>query len=111
MRAQDLAAYFSKKIAKPIVFAVREQAYGEYVFWVFEVEVTAVEGETLHVLVNLKGTRDKAGRWLVKNDVTRGDMEIPMREGDYVSLLLGMAVAVRGLGERCEALPEADSEL
>jgi hypothetical protein len=109
VKTQDLAAYFSKKIAKPIIFAVRIQANGHYVFWVYEIEVTAVEEETLHVLVNLKGTRDTAGRWLVKNDVSRGDMEIPMREGDYVSRLLGMAVAVRGLGERCEALPEADS--
>ncbi len=32
-----------------------------------------------------------------------------MRDGDYVSGLLGMAVAVRGLGERCDALPETDS--
>jgi hypothetical protein len=62
VKTKDLAAYFSKKIAKPIIFAVRVQADCQYVFWVFEVEVTAVEGETLHVLVNLKGTRDKAGR-------------------------------------------------
>jgi hypothetical protein len=81
---------------------------GIAVYWVYELEVTAVEDDLLYVLVTLKGTRDEEGRWLKKNDVVRGDIELQLRDGDCVSTILGMAVAVKGLGERCETLPEPD---
>jgi hypothetical protein len=86
-----------------------KQTTTQAVYWVYELEVTAVEEDFLYLLVTLKGTRDQDGRWLRKNDVSRGDIGLQMRNGDCVSGLLGMAVAVRGLGEKCYMLPETDT--
>ncbi|MGY3581399.1 hypothetical protein ACVIGB_000531 [Bradyrhizobium sp. USDA 4341] len=109
MTAEQLVAYFNKKIAKPIPFSVHVQKGCAAVYWAYEVEVTAVDDDCLHVTVFLRGTRDERGRWLLRNDVSRGDIQIPLRDGDCVSRLLGMAVAIRGLGEKIDNLPESDT--
>jgi hypothetical protein len=106
MKAPHLAAYFKKRIARPIPYDVYiEQKRGGVIFWAYELEVTAVDGDMLHMMVTLKGVHDVQGRWLQRQDVTCGDIVIPMNDGDCVTLLLGMAVAIRGVAERMDHLP------
>jgi hypothetical protein len=106
MKAQHLAAYFKKRIARPIPYDVYiEQERGGGIFWAYELEVTAVGGELLHMMVALKGVHDVQGRWLQRQDVTRGDIVIPINDRDCVTLLLGMAVAIRGVAEKMDHLP------
>ncbi|NEV00325.1 hypothetical protein [Bradyrhizobium uaiense] len=111
MKAEHLAAYFQKKIAKAIPYNVfipngRGQ---DPVYWVYELEVTAVDGEDVHMMVTQKGVREVAGRWLMRHDVTRGDIVIPLQDGDVVTLVLGMAVAIRGLPKAMHLLTRSDS--
>ena len=56
-------------------------------------------------MVTLKGVHDVQGRWLQRQNVACGDIVIPMNDGDCVTLLLGMAVAVRGVAEKMDRLP------
>jgi hypothetical protein len=109
MKAQHLAAYFSKKIAEPIPYSVHiKQKRGGVVYWTYELEVTAVDDDWLHMMVTLKGVRDVQDRWLLRNDVSRGDIVIPLRDGDCVTLIPGMAVAIRGVAEKMDELPASD---
>jgi hypothetical protein len=108
MKAQHLAAYFKKRIARPIQYDVYiEQEPGCVIFWAYELEVTAVDGDALHMMVMLKGVHDVEGRWLQRHNVACGDIVIPLRNGDCVTLILGMAVAIRGVAEKMDDLPDS----
>lgn len=108
MTAEQLAAYFGRKIAKPIPFDVCVETPHGRVFWVYELEVAAVDEEILHMTVLAKGMRADEGRWMSRSNIPRGDIEIPLRDGDCVSELLGMAVAVCGVAEKIDRLPTSD---
>lgn len=45
------------------------------------------------------------GRWLQRQDATCGDIVIPMNDGDCMTFILGMTVAIRGVAERMDRLP------
>lgn len=109
MKAEHLAAYFRKKIAKPITYSVPvDKRRGEPACWVYEIATTAVDEYDVHMMVTMKGVRDVNGRWLGRNDVSQGDIVIPLRDGDVVTLILGMAVAIRGVADEMDRLPPSD---
>jgi hypothetical protein len=88
MQAQHLAAYFEKRIAKPLPYDVHiERKQGGVIYWAYELEVTAVDDDMLHMMVTLKGVHD-GRRWLQKQNLTCGDIAIPMNDEDTVTLLL-----------------------
>jgi hypothetical protein len=109
MKAEHLAAYFRKKIAKPIPYSVYVgKGRGDPVYWVYELETTAVDNCDLHMMVTMKGVRDVNGRWLRRNDVSQGDIVIPLQDGDVATLVLGMAVAIRGVADKMDRLSRSD---
>ena len=61
MTAEQLATYFGKKIARPHSLRLSEETPPGWVFWIYELEVTAVEEGILHVTVFLKGCVPKRG--------------------------------------------------
>jgi hypothetical protein len=61
MNAEQLAAYFSKKVAKPITFAVQVQTTTQAVYWVYEFEVTAA-AETSVISAGIPTPRMRATR-------------------------------------------------
>ena len=121
MRVQDLAAYFSKKIAEPIVYSYRTSgpvyivdsyrksgpvyaADRNYV-----VEPTAVEEGVLHLLVTLKSETGEGGRIKLSNQsVVCGEVQIPLEDGDSVLTVLAMAIAEADFGQDCVWFPEDD---
>ncbi len=55
MQADDIAAYFTKKLAKPIAFDIEgAEQDGEQVHFYYSIEPTAVDNDVLHVIVNYK---------------------------------------------------------
>jgi hypothetical protein len=94
MRAQDLAAYFSKKIAKPIVYSYRKPDPVYAADRNYVVEPIAVEESVLHLLVTLKSETGEGGRIkLSKQAVVCGEVQIPIEDGDSVLMLLAMAIS------------------
>jgi hypothetical protein len=51
-------------------------------------------------------SRSPARIWSM-GDVPQGDIVIPLRDGDVVSLILGMAVAIRGVADKMDELPRS----
>jgi hypothetical protein len=67
-----LAAFFKKKIAKPIPYDIYiEQKRGGVIFWAYELEVTAVDDDMLHMMVTLKGGASATCRGAGCRDRTR----------------------------------------
>jgi len=81
MTAEHLAAYFRMKIAKAIPYSVHiPRGHGrDPIYWVYELEVTAVDGSDVHMMVTQKGVRDVEGNWLRRNDLTCGDIVVPCK--------------------------------
>jgi hypothetical protein len=75
---------------------------------VYELEANAVDDEWLHTMVNPKGVCDAHRDWLQMHDVTREDIVIPLQDGDCVTLILGMAVTIRGVADNMDKLPASD---
>jgi hypothetical protein len=98
MKASDLAAYFTKKIAKPIVFDIGIKENSSTISRrYYSIEPTAVSDGVVHVVVNYK--HEMSHR--IKTGTARflGDMEIPLGEDDTVEDILTMAVAGTSFGE------------
>jgi hypothetical protein len=109
MRAQDLAAYFSKKVAKPIAYSYRKPEPGWSADRNYVVEPIAVEDSVLHVLVTLKSQTGEGGRIkLSKQPVVCGEVQIPLEDGDSVLMVMAMAVAEADFGQDCVWFPESD---
>jgi hypothetical protein len=109
MRDQDLAAYFSKKIAKPIVYTYRKPDP----VWAADrncvIEPIAVEDSVLHALVTLKSQTGEGGRIkLSRQPVVCGEVQIPIEDGDSVLMVLTMAIAEGDFGQDCVWFPEED---
>jgi hypothetical protein len=61
MKAEHLAAYFRKKIAKPIPYSVYiEREQGGPIYWLDELETTAVDEDDLHMMVSARFTQSPA---------------------------------------------------
>ncbi|MGY3487644.1 hypothetical protein ACVW1C_005527 [Bradyrhizobium sp. USDA 4011] len=98
MRATDIAAYFVKKIAKPIQFDL--VCGSDHRF--YAIEPTAVEDDVIHVLVSLK--YEMWGPEKRKRDEYLGAVAIPFCDGDTVEGVFDTAIAVAAFGERSEKI-------
>lgn len=92
MQADDIAAYFMKKIAKPIAFdlLIDDGSHrGNHRF--YAIEPTAVRDSILHVLVSLKYETffgDKKAR-----SEHIGEVSIPFEDGDTIEEIYDMVIA------------------
>jgi hypothetical protein len=93
MRAQDLANYFGKKIAKPVAYTYVEPHPVYATERNYVIEPVAVQDNVLHALVTLKSVTGERGRLKIKkHPVICG--EVIFKEDDSVSDVLAMAVAI-----------------
>jgi hypothetical protein len=109
MKAHDLAAYFSKRAAKPIAYSYRKADPVYPADRNYLVEPIAVEDAILHVLVTLMSETAEGGRIkLSRQPVVCGEVQIPIEDGDSVLGLLVMAIAEADFGTDCVWFPEGD---
>ena len=111
MKAQDLANYFTKKIAKPIAYTYlmpdRLGARGRYTERLYTIETTAVDDHVFHALVTLKSETSAGGLVkLSRQPVFCDEVQIPIEDEDTVLDVLGMAVAEADFGQECVDFPE-----
>lgn len=92
MKAQDISAYFTKKIARAINYdALLADEFGDQVRRAYSVEVTAVSDEVVHAVVNF--------RYAVQREVKGGtpyycgEVILPVWDGDTIETVLDMAIA------------------
>jgi hypothetical protein len=95
MKAEDLAAYFSKKIAKPIAFDLLFDQRGSLSRHYYAIEPTAVRDNVLHAMVTFKHAL--FGEVSPCKDTSKptrycGEAVIPMESGDTVEAVLDMAI-------------------
>ena len=103
MKASDLAAYFAKKIAKPIPYGYVDAADG--ITTNYLVEPVAFADGILHVTVTMKNMMHGGLRYGPR-PVLCGEVGIPLLDGDSEVSVLEMAVAWTGLREDCLELDE-----
>jgi hypothetical protein len=110
MKAHELAGYFAKKVGKPIAFTIDEIAVGGSLSseLTYAVEPIAVSDENvLHALVTLKSRTVKMGTVkLPKESVVNQEVDIPLKDGDNMTLVLMMAVAEADEGADLLKLPK-----
>jgi len=110
MKAHELAGYFAKKVGKPIAFTIDEIAVGGSLSseLTYAVEPIAVSDENvLHALVTLKSGTVKMGTVkLPKESVVNQEVDIPLKDGDNMTLVLMMAVAEADEGADLLKLPK-----
>jgi hypothetical protein len=110
MKAHELAGYFAKKVGKPIAFTIDEIAVGGSFSseLTYAVEPIAVSDENvLHALVTLKSRTVRMGIVkLPKESVVNQEVDIPLKDGDNMTLVLMMAVAEADEGADLLKLPE-----
>lgn len=97
MKAAELAVYFAKKIGKPIAFTIDETEIGGSFSAerTYTVEPVAVSDENVvHALVTLKSRTIKMGTVkLPKESVVNQEVDVPVTDGDNMTLVLMMAIA------------------
>lgn len=98
MKATDIAAYFMKKIAKPIQFDLVYESDHRF----YAIEPTAVDDDVIHVLVSLK--HELWGLEKRKRDEYLGAIATPFCDGDTIEDVFDTAVAVADFGERSEKI-------
>jgi hypothetical protein len=89
MKANDISFYFSRKIAKAIPRDIQFTLDDGIVDRRYSIETVAVSDGTLHVLVTMKR---EEGAFPREGNRTCGSVEIPLRDGDSIALLLDMAI-------------------
>ncbi|MFL9500223.1 hypothetical protein ACJMQP_09170 [Rhodopseudomonas palustris] len=95
MRAQHLAKYFDKKVARAIPYTYAEPHPTYPMERNYIIEPVAVEDNIIHARVTLKSVTGSQGRVRIKKyPVICGEVEIIVGEDDSVSDVLAMAVAV-----------------
>jgi hypothetical protein len=112
VKAEDIAAYFLRKIAKPINYDIRFSYDRHSARRFYVIEPTAVRDLTLHVIVAFRHELDRDSR-KQGTPYHCGEAEIPLVDGDTVESVLDMAIAqavfaetihnVSSSGDRIEA--------
>jgi len=105
VKARDLVSYFAKKIAAPIPYDVEfargEAMLSEHNF--YEIELTAVRDDVVHAIVVLKRSivtdRDARPVEISNRPHYCGEVKIPLKNGDTVTLALDMALCGTHLGD------------
>ena len=111
MKAQDLANYFTKKIAKPIPYTYLFDEYGSGVAFErnYVVEPIAVAEGILHAVVTLRSETMNEGRTKLRQpNVLCGEVEIPLEDGDSVFEVLAMAIADADFSDQCMRFTKDD---
>jgi hypothetical protein len=98
MNAENIASYFTKKIAKPIHFDIGlvngdEDIIRRY----YAMEPTAVVGNSLHVLLSIRFQMNRDEK--IGQAKYCGEAEIPFEDGDTLEFIFDMAVAGANFGE------------
>jgi hypothetical protein len=109
MKAQELAAYFAKKIAKPIPYSYVKEFHrsGSYVARHYVVEPIAVSDGVLHAMVTFKSETMGRARMSPKSALC-GEVEIPIEDGDSALEVVVMAIADAEFSEQCMSFDEDD---
>jgi hypothetical protein len=98
MNAEGIAAYFTKKIAKPIHFDIDlVNADEDIIRRYYAMEPTAVAGNSVHVLLSFRfqmNGDEKTGQAKYC-----GEAEIPFEDGDTLESIFDMAVAGANFGK------------
>ena len=101
MKAQDLAGYFAKKIAKPIAYSYRRPDRAFLVDRNYVIEPIALEDNILHALVTMKSETGKGGIKYSNRSIVCGEVQIPIEDGDSTLAVLEMAIAEADFGADC----------
>lgn len=107
MKATDMAAYFAKKIAKPIPYGYVDDAEGIRTNYLVE-PVAMSEGGVVHLTVTAKNMESTVypGMRHGSSPVFLGEVSIPLLDGDSTVSVIEMAVAWVGLRDECLGLDE-----
>jgi hypothetical protein len=107
MKAEDVAAYFMRRIAKPIAFDIRLSYDRHNAHRFYVIEPTAVRDLSIHVIVAFKHCIESDGS---KRCTPRhyGEAEIPLVDGDTVGSVLDMAIAQAVFGDKIHNVSRRD---
>ena len=107
MRANDVASYFVKKIAKPITYDIEFYSEHRPTRRFYVIETTAVENGVLHAMVTLKSEiTDDIKK--IKQPQHCGEVEIPFRDGDSIQSVLDMILVDADFKEESRFLTLVD---
>ena|ERR1700694_4123972 len=111
MKAEDIVAYFMRKIAKPIMFDIklsydRHEEHRSF----YAIEPTAVRDQTLHVMVAFRHDIERDGS---KRGTSHhcGEAEIPLADGDTIESVLDMAIAQAVFSDDISNVRDADHRI